>query len=127
MENFTIDSNISISDDHIGLDENQDYYDLENKNDTTQLNVTLDYCKVSREKYYYQNTINIPTGAPQDHTRVRPLHCHSLRHLLRLWSCLCILRVPLLQSHHVLVRVHLWFHRGLSHLCGGESAARYDY
>ena len=51
MGNFTLDSNISISDDHIGLDENQDYYDLENKNDTTQLNVTLDYCKVSREKY----------------------------------------------------------------------------
>ena len=51
MENFTIDSNISISDDHIGLDENQDYYDLENNNDTTQHNITLDYCNVSREKY----------------------------------------------------------------------------
>ena len=51
MENFTIDSNISISDDHIGLDESQDYYDLENNNDTTQLNITLDYCKVSPAKY----------------------------------------------------------------------------
>ena len=51
MANFTVDSNISISDDHIGLDENQDYYDLEKNNDTTQFNITLDYCNVSREEY----------------------------------------------------------------------------
>ena len=50
MGNFTLDSNISISDDHIGLDENQDYYDLEKNNDTTQHNITLDYCNVSHEK-----------------------------------------------------------------------------
>ena len=59
MENFTIDSNISISDDHIGLDESQDYYDLENNNDTTQLNITLDYCKVSPEKYLYLKILKI--------------------------------------------------------------------
>ena len=48
MGNFTIDSNISRSDDHIGLDENQDYYyDLDINNDTTLYNITLDYCEVS--------------------------------------------------------------------------------
>ena len=55
MENSTLDSNISISDDHIGLEENQDYYDLENKNETTlSQNITLDYCNVSnrRERYF---------------------------------------------------------------------------
>ena len=52
MGNFSLDSNISISDDHIGLEENQDYYDLEKNNDTTQHNITLDYCHVSPEKYY---------------------------------------------------------------------------
>ena len=59
MANFTVDSNISISDDHIGLDENQDYYDLEKNNDTTQLNITLDYCKVSPEKYLFLKILKI--------------------------------------------------------------------
>ena len=47
MENFTLDSNISISDDHIGLDEDQDLYDLDSSNDSTLYNITLDYCDVS--------------------------------------------------------------------------------
>jgi len=61
MGNFTLDSNISISDDHIGLDENQDYYDLEKNNDTTQHNITLDYCnehlKIIREYDPYTATV----------------------------------------------------------------------
>ena len=47
MGNFTVDSNISRSDDHIGLDETEDYYDLDTGNDTTLHNITLDYCDVS--------------------------------------------------------------------------------
>ena len=46
MGNFSIDNNISRSDDHIGLDENQDYYYYGN-NDTTLYNITLDFCDVS--------------------------------------------------------------------------------
>ena len=123
MGNFIVDSNISRSDDHIGLDETEDYYDLDTGNDTTLHNITLDYCDVSCERNIETSPVNAVSGAPEDHQVLRPLHCHRLRYLLRVRRGLCIFRLPLLQSNHVLVRVHLWFHRGLSHLRGGESAA----
>ena len=47
MVNLTSDGNISISDDHIGLD--VDYYDTvetNNENRTNITNITIDYCQV---------------------------------------------------------------------------------
>ena len=53
MVNLTSDGNISISDDHIGLD--VDYYDTvdTNENRTNMTNITLDYCQV-RPKMFYE-------------------------------------------------------------------------
>ena len=49
----------------------------------------------------------------------------SLRTLLHIWGGLCLLRVQVLQGHHVPVRLHLRLHRGLPHMCGGGGVARY--
>ena len=117
------DGNISVSDDHIGLDlDAQDYYDSIDTatNRTSLTNITLDYCQVDGDSGRSVVTTLCVTGACQDYPGVRPLHRHRVRPLLRVRSGGRLLRVQMLQGDHVSLRVHLRLHRGLPHLCGGE-------
>ena len=118
------DGNISVSDDHIGLDlDAQDYYDSIDTatNRTSLTNITLDYCQVDSDSGLTSVVTTLcVTGACQDYPGVRPLHRHRVRPLLRVWSGGRLLRVQMLQGDHVSLRVHLRLHRGLPHLCGGE-------
>ena len=119
------DGNISVSDDHIGLDlDAQDYYDSIDTatNRTSLTNITLDYCQVDGDSGRRRSVVTTlcVTGACQDYPGVRPLHRHRVRPLLRVRSGGRLLRVQMLQGDHVSLRVHLRLHRGLPHLCGGE-------
>ena len=64
------------------------------------------------------------SGPSQNHPTLRSLHCHCLRSLLHLWRRLRLLRLQMLQSHHVPLRLHLRINCCLPHLCRGGGPAR---
>ena len=93
------DGNISVSDDHIGLDlDAQDYYDSIDTatNRTSLTNTTLDYCQVDGDSELRSVVTTLcVSGACQDYPGVRPVHRHRVRPLLRVRSGVRLLRVSM--------------------------------
>ena len=66
-------------------------------------------------------------GPPQNYSALRPVHCHRMRTLLHLRRSLRLLRLQMLQGHHVPLWLHIWLHCCLPHLCRGGGLARLGY
>ena len=72
------------------------------------------------------SVLNI-AGPPQNYSALRPVHCHRMRSLLHLRRSLRLLRLQMLQGHHVPLWLHIWLHCCLPHLCRGGGLARLGY